>query len=102
MRPSLLAHTPAVAPLHVYIGIAEAPVMRWLEHVSQARHRTHRQLQNMTLVEEATSSRQTAVTERALIAEARLRWPSRCLNVDRGGGGVSSASPHYCYVCWFR
>ena len=91
-----------VAPLHVYIGIMEAPVMRWLDHVSQARHRTHRQLQNMTLVEEATHSRQTAVTERALIVEARLRWRSLCLNIGPGGECASAASPHYCYVCWLR
>jgi len=81
--------------LYLYVGITEAPALRWHEHCSRLVRPV-----GMTVVQQAPSSRHTADTEQALIAFATRRWGRRCLNVAAGGQRASVGSPHYAYIVW--
>jgi len=84
--------------LRFYIGISEAPVERWMGHFGGGRGRHADLFDMMVVIEEATSSTDTAQTERELIARTSATFGPQCLNRGPGGEGASSGSPHYTYI----
>jgi hypothetical protein len=86
--------------LRFYVGITEDPVLRFTEPCEGNMLSHSDRYASMTIVQEALSSRETAATEREVIARCEVEFPYRCNNVASGGQSASGGSPHYVYVCW--
>ena len=91
-----------------YIGITEAPMVRW---AGKAGHR--REWDGMDVIAAFVSSAESGAMERVLISAFTGRdrsaaplsdllgpSPRRCQNIGRGGEHASVGSPHFVYVVW--
>ena len=98
----LLAYLNVEAPVTLmlrsfYIGISENVVNRWMGTAGMTGHR--RGWDGMTVLYEASTSRQTGALERQLIAHF-MPHSLTCHNVGCGGERASAGSPHYLYIVW--
>ena len=59
------------------------------------------QMNHMTAVYTTSSSDDRGEMEDALISELKVKFPNRCQNVNKGGGGpVGESTTHTVYVAW--